>query len=126
VTIAHWSLTMSAAKPMLRPLAPFLSAASPPINLMRIARVIGRLNLARADASLTGARYLIAIPLSLDCLRTGEPSSAEELVVYDEMGASEGQLIVISESAEAAAPFHPQQKPVDAYCAAILDTMELD
>ncbi|QDT52515.1 Ethanolamine utilization protein EutN/carboxysome [Caulifigura coniformis] len=93
---------------------------------MRIARVIGKLNLARAEASLTGARYLIAVPLSLECLRTGQASSAEELIVYDEMGASEGQLIVVSESAEAAAPFHPQQKPVDAYCAAILDTMDFD
>jgi len=91
---------------------------------MRIARVIGKLTLARAEASLTGARYLIAIPLSLESLKTAYASTAEELVVYDELGASEGQLIAISESAEAAAPFHPNQKPVDAYCAAILDTME--
>jgi ethanolamine utilization protein EutN len=91
---------------------------------MRIARVIGKLTLARPEASLKGARYLIAVPLSLDSLKTGTPDSAEELVVYDELGATEGQLIALSESAEAAAPFHPQQKPIDAYCAAILDTME--
>jgi ethanolamine utilization protein EutN len=91
---------------------------------MRICRVIGKLTLARAEASLTGARYLIAVPLSLEALKSGGPSAAEELIVYDEMGASEGQLIVVSESAEASAPFHPNQKPVDAYCAAILDTME--
>jgi ethanolamine utilization protein EutN len=91
---------------------------------MRIARVIGKLTLARPEASLTGARYLIAVPLSLDALQTGKPEAAEELVVYDELGATEGQLIALSESAEAAAPFHPRQKPIDAYCAAILDTME--
>lgn len=91
---------------------------------MRIARVIGKLTLARAEASLTGARYLVAVPLSLEMLRAGGSSAAEELIVYDELGASEGQLIAVSESAEAAAPFHPHQKPVDAYCAAILDTME--
>ena len=91
---------------------------------MRICRVIGKLTLARAEASLTGARYLIAVPLSLETLKTGGTSSAEELIVYDELGAAEGQLIAISESAEASAPFHPNQKPVDAYCAAILDTME--
>ncbi len=91
---------------------------------MRIARVIGKLTLARAEASLFGGRYLVAIPLSLDVLRSGGESTAEELVVYDELGATEGQLIALSESAEAAAPFHPLQKPVDAYCAAILDTME--
>jgi ethanolamine utilization protein EutN len=91
---------------------------------MRIARVIGKLTLARAESSLTGARYLLAVPLSLDALRSGAPSSGEELVVYDDLGASRGQLIALSESAEASAPFHPNQKPVDAYCAAILDTME--
>jgi ethanolamine utilization protein EutN len=91
---------------------------------MRIARVIGKLTLARAEATLTGARYLVAIPLSLDTLRSGGQTTAEELIVYDELGASEGQIIALSESAEAAAPFHPAQKPVDAYCAAILDTME--
>jgi ethanolamine utilization protein EutN len=92
---------------------------------MRIARVIGKLTLARSDDSLRGARYLIAVPLSLRTLKSGGPEDAEELVVYDELGASEGQLIAVSESAEASAPFHPQQKPVDAYCAAILDTIEL-
>jgi len=91
---------------------------------MRIARVIGKLTLARAEPSLSGARYLIAVPLSLDSLKSGNASTEEELVVYDELGAAEGQLIALSESAEAAAPFHPNQKPVDAYCAAILDTME--
>ena len=91
---------------------------------MRIARVIGKLTLARAEPSLKGARYLIAVPLSLASLQAGTDEPAEELVVYDELGATEGQLIALSESAEAAAPFHPHQKPVDAYCAAILDTIE--
>jgi ethanolamine utilization protein EutN len=91
---------------------------------MRIARVIGKLTLAKSEPSLFGGRYLIAVPLSLECLKSGGESSAEEVVVYDDLGASPGQLIILSESAEAAAPFHPIQKPVDAYCAGILDTME--
>ena len=41
---------------------------------MRIARVIGKLTLARAEASLKGARYLIAVPLSLESLKTGHAS----------------------------------------------------
>ena len=91
---------------------------------MRIGRVIGKLTLAKSEPSLVGGRYLVAVPLSLECLKSGGESSSEELIVYDDLGASSGQLIVLSESAEAAAPFHPNQKPVDAYCAAILDTME--
>ncbi len=93
---------------------------------MRIARVIGKLHLVRCEESLVGARYLVAVPLSLSDLQAGLRGSSEELVVYDEIGATEGQLIAISESAEAAAPFQPRQKPVDAYCAAILDTIQLD
>jgi hypothetical protein len=34
-------------------------------------------------------------------------------------------LIAISEGAEAAQPFRPELKPVDAYCAAILDSVDL-
>ena len=37
------------------------------------------------------------------------------------LGAGSGSRIGFSEGAEAAAPFHPKKKPVDAYCACILD-----
>ena len=50
----------------------------------------------------------------------------EPLVVYDEQGAGSGELIAVSESAEASAPFHPDQKPIDAYNAAILDVVDVD
>jgi len=50
---------------------------------------------------------------------------AEEIVVYDELGAGLGSRIAISEGAEAAQPFRPEFKPVDAYNAAILDNIEL-
>ena len=92
---------------------------------MRIARVIGKLTLSRSEPSLKGARWLIAVPYSLDGLKGDPAGVGEELVVYDELGATEGQLIAVSEGAEAAGPFHPDQKPLDAYCAAILDTVQL-
>ena len=41
------------------------------------------------------------------------------------MGAGIGSRIGFSEGAEAAAPFHPKKKPVDAYCACILDQVTL-
>jgi ethanolamine utilization protein EutN len=43
----------------------------------------------------------------------------------DELGAGVGSLIAISEGAEASAPFHPEVKPIDAYNAAILDTIQI-
>lgn len=92
---------------------------------MRIARVIGKLTLTRCEPSVKGARWLIAVPYSLEALQGNPDAVGEELVVYDELGATEGQLIAISEGAEASGPFHPDQKPLDAYCAAILDTIQV-
>jgi microcompartment protein CcmK/EutM len=48
----------------------------------------------------------------------------ESLVVFDELGAHAGQLIAVSEGREACMPFHPVRVPIDAYNAAILDTLE--
>jgi ethanolamine utilization protein EutN len=93
--------------------------------LMRIGKVIGTVTLSRGHESLRGAAYRIAVPLSLDNLRRNSPLEAEEIVVYDELGAGAGGLIAISEGAEAAQPFRPDIKPVDAYCAAILDSVDL-
>ena len=50
----------------------------------------------------------------------------EEIAVFDELGAGIGSRIAISEGREAAMPFHPEIKPVDAYNAAILDTFDYD
>ncbi|MDA1164437.1 MAG: carbon dioxide concentrating mechanism protein CcmL, partial [Planctomycetota bacterium] len=41
------------------------------------------------------------------------------------LGAGEGSLVGVSEGAEAAAPFHPNVKPIDGYAAAILDQVDL-
>ncbi len=67
----------------------------------------------------------MTIPLSLANLRGETPATAEELIVYDDMGAGHGSLIAFSEGGEAAQPFYPDQKPVDAYNAAILDNIEV-
>jgi ethanolamine utilization protein EutN len=88
---------------------------------MRIAEVIGTVTLSRAHQTLTGARWLIAIPCSLKALASEQRGDGEDLVVYDNLGAGSGCLIGIAEGAEAAAPFHPNKTPVDAFCGSILD-----
>jgi ethanolamine utilization protein EutN len=87
---------------------------------MRIAEVIGTVTLSRCHPTLVGARWVIGVPFSLAALREASPDG-EDLVIYDELGAGGCGRIGFSEGAEAAAPFHPQRKPVDAYCACILD-----
>ena len=87
---------------------------------MRIADVIGTVTLSRVHPTLVGARWLVAVPFSLRGLKADTPDG-EDLVVYDELGAGQGQRIALGEGGEAAAPFLPNKKPVDAYCAALLD-----
>jgi ethanolamine utilization protein EutN len=92
---------------------------------MRIGEVIGTVTLSRWHPSLAGGSYKLVVPLSLaDLLGRGE-EPAEELTVYDELGAGMGSRIAFSEGREAAQPFHPDTKPIDAYNAAILDTIHL-
>lgn len=68
----------------------------------------------------------MAVPLTIEGLRGEASGRGEALVVFDEWGAGSGATIGISEGAEAAAPFHPDVKPVDAYNAAILDNVQVD
>lgn len=92
---------------------------------MRIAEIIGTVTLSRVHPSLIGARWVIGVPLSLKALRTGNRGDGEDLVIFDPLGAGSHSLIGFSEGGEAAAPFHPEKKPVDAYGACILDQVNL-
>jgi microcompartment protein CcmK/EutM len=91
---------------------------------MRIAEVIGTVTLSRWHPALTGYRWLIGVPLSLRALREGRAADGEDIVMIDQLGAGHGQKIGVSEGVEAAAPFFPDKKPVDAYCACLLDSLD--
>lgn len=93
---------------------------------MRICQAIGSVTLSTCHRSVRGATWRIALPLSQDSLRGEVAENDEPIVVYDELGPGNGSLIAVSDGAEAAAPFYPDQKPVDAYCAALLDTITLE
>lgn len=93
---------------------------------MRIAKIIGSVTLSRSHPALSGASYRVAVPLSLDDLKSGKLPIGEPLVVYDDLGSGEGSLIAFSEGGEAAQPFYPNDKPIDAYNAAILDSIDVE
>ena len=92
---------------------------------MRIAEVIGTVTLSRVHPSMTGARWIIGVPFSLKALRQDGPADGEDVVIYDNLGAGIGSRVAFSEGGEAAAPFHPEKRPVDAYCACILDQVAI-
>lgn len=98
---------------------------------MRIGRVIGVVVLGQQIPDMRPGQYLILDVLDAQALagharqaprRTPMP---ESLVAFDQLGAGVGQLVAVSEGREAAVPFHPERVPLDAYCAAILDQVEL-
>ena len=92
---------------------------------MRIARVIGTVTLSRWHPSLAGSRWIVGVPYSLSALQQERPPDGDDVVIFDNLGAGHGHRIGFSEGGEAAAPFYPEKKPVDAYCACILDTLSL-
>jgi microcompartment protein CcmK/EutM len=92
---------------------------------MRIAEVIGRVTLSRANPQLRGGRLLIALPMPLAALKDAAPDRGEEVIVYDILGAGPGSLIGLSEGREAANPFGKTKTPVDAYCACLIDNLTI-
>lgn len=98
---------------------------------MRIGRVMGTLTMSTRLPSLKAGQYLLVDVLdaqALEGLEQGAPRSKpmpESLVVFDQFGAGVGQLIAISEGAEATQPFKPAKVPIDAVSAAILDFVQL-
>ena len=93
---------------------------------MRIMEAIGCVTLSRCHRSLDSAVWRLAVPLMHEGLLGTASGRMEPIVVFDELNAGTGSLMAVSESAEAAAPFHPGTKPIDAYNAAILDEVNID
>jgi microcompartment protein CcmK/EutM len=98
---------------------------------MRIARVMGVVVLGRQVPELRPGRYVMLEVLDGQALqglaehaprRTPMP---ESLVAFDQLGVGVGQIVAVSEGAEATMPFRPDKVPLDAYCTAILDKVEL-
>jgi microcompartment protein CcmK/EutM len=94
---------------------------------MRIGKVTGRVTLSDSYETLAGGRFLLVEVQDRFAL-AGEPrKTTETLVVYDHLGAGEGDTIAFAESREACMPFYPEKiVPLDAYNAAIIDHLSVD
>ena len=93
---------------------------------MRIGRVVGRVCLSQSYDTLVGGRFLIVDVQDRFALSGSARKTNESLVVYDHLGATDGDLIAFTESREATMPFYPEKRvPLDAYNAAILDRVSI-
>jgi ethanolamine utilization protein EutN len=89
---------------------------------LRIGRVVGRVCLQPVYETLVGGRFLIVEVQDRFSLAGKPRKTRETAVVYDHLGATDGDLIAFSESREATQPFYPEKRvPLDAYNSAILD-----
>ncbi|MFP4352300.1 MAG: EutN/CcmL family microcompartment protein [Puniceicoccaceae bacterium] len=94
---------------------------------MRVGRVIGRVVLNQRIPELPVGRWLLVSPFDRrEAARPGERliSGQPSLVVYDDLGAGEGDLVGFTEGGEAAKPF-ARPVPVDAYNCCLLDAIEV-
>ncbi len=93
---------------------------------MRVVEIIGKVTLSKAHPTLRGASWKLGVSLSHAEIKGRKNGRGEPFVIFDELGASQGCKIAVAEGPEASAPFHPNQKPIDAYNAAILDTIDVE
>jgi ethanolamine utilization protein EutN len=93
---------------------------------MRIGKIIGNVTLNQVHPTFQGARLRLVVPVTLAELASGSEPQGESLVLWDDLNAGNGATVCFSEGGEAAQPFRPEPKPVDAYLAAILDDIHLD
>ena len=90
---------------------------------MRIGKTIGTVTLSQSHPTLRGGVLRMVVPLSVTELQQGD-GKGEPLVAWDSLGAGDGQLVAFSEGGEAAQPFKPEHKPIDAFLAAIIDKLD--
>ena len=92
---------------------------------MQVYKITGQVTLCRVHPSFIGGRLLTAESHAHELLGLPANPEGDTVVVWDDLGAYDGALVAVSDGAEAAQPFRPAIKPVDAYCAAILDEVSI-
>jgi microcompartment protein CcmK/EutM len=93
---------------------------------MIMARTIGTVTLSRCHPSMNGARLRCVEPLTRIEDLAKQPLGGDTVVAWDLCGSAEGDLVAMAEGPEAAQPFAPEVKPLDASIVAILDHVQLD
>lgn len=88
---------------------------------MRFAKVIGVVTLSRAHPDLVPGALRVVRTANRNTLAGADEGNDETLVLYDDLGARDGDWVGLVEGREATSPFYPAKTPVDAYNACILE-----
>ncbi|MCH6257442.1 EutN/CcmL family microcompartment protein [Puniceicoccaceae bacterium K14] len=90
---------------------------------MRFGKVVGNVVLNHALSELEGSRWILVKPMSkaqFADTNSDEQSNDPSLVVYDRLGAKNGDVVGFTEGGEAMLPFE-ERIPIDAYNAIIVE-----
>ncbi len=93
---------------------------------MKLFKVVGNVTLSRCHPGYAAATLLATEPEGSGTLGGAPDEDPDLVIVWDELGAGPGNRVAVSDGAEAAQPFRPELKAVDAYCSAILDGVFID
>ena len=92
---------------------------------MKIARTIGSVTLSKAHPGMDQAKLrLVEIVDSADRIDE-QPLGGDSIVAWDLCSSGVGDLVALAEGPEAAQPFRPIVKPLDASIVALLDQIDL-
>lgn len=92
---------------------------------MKLARTIGTLTLSKFHPALHSAQLrCVEIVSSMDRIET-VPLGGDTVIAWDLCGARDGDLVALAEGPEAAQPFRPDIKPLDASIVALIDEINL-
>lgn len=92
---------------------------------MRLGIVRGSVVLNQAIPALSGLRLVIIEPVTSANLASANGlGGGKALIAADRLGPANGQMVSFIEGRTAASPFYPQDVPIDAYCAAIVQHIE--
>ena len=94
---------------------------------MILARVEGSVVATKKNTKMTGSKFLFVRPLLIDpanplAFKTG----ANPLVVIDELGAGEGDVVLVAQGSSARLGAKDKDTPLDAIVIGIVDTVDVN
>lgn len=93
---------------------------------MILARVEGTVVATKKTNKMTGSKFLFVRPMLVDpATPQGFKSGSNTLVAVDELGAGEGDIVLIAQGSSARLGANDKDTPLDAIVIGIVDTVDL-
>lgn len=92
---------------------------------MKLARTIGSVTLSKAHPAMHQAKLRCVEMIDSTDQLEEQPLGGDTVVAWDLCSTGIGDLVALAEGPEAAQPFRPDVKPLDASIVALIDQIDL-